>query len=82
MWWVLGFSIASFIPLRYLYPSRSRIMRPLTLAVLAAWLFGFSWSAVRPDPDPLWVWLSLLAPAYYLGLSLLLNVFTLREEQT
>ena len=28
VWWVLGFSIASFIPLRYLYPSRSRILRP------------------------------------------------------
>jgi phosphatidylcholine synthase len=82
LWWILGFSVASFIPLRYLYPSRSRILRPLTLAVLAAWLFGFSWIAVRPDPDPFWVWLSLLAPAYYLGLSLLLNVVTLREEQT
>jgi phosphatidylcholine synthase len=80
--WILGFSIASFIPLRYLYPSRSRVLRPLTLAILAAWLFGFSWIAVRPDPDPFWLRLSLLAPAYYLGLSLLLNVFTPREVQS
>jgi phosphatidylcholine synthase len=79
--WTLVFSVGSLIPLRYLYPSRTPLLRPLTLAVLAVWVFGFSWIAVRPDPDPFWVRLSLLAPAYYLGFSLLLNVYVPRERQ-
>jgi phosphatidylcholine synthase len=74
LWIVLGFAGAVFVPLRYIYPSRTRALRPLSLAVLAAWVIGFSWLAVRPDPSPLWLWISLLGPAYYLGLSFLLNV--------
>jgi phosphatidylcholine synthase len=79
--WVLVFSVGAFIPIRYLYPSRTRFMRPLTLAVLTLWFFGFSWIAVGPDPDPFWLRLSLLAPAYYLGFSLFLNVYTPRESE-
>jgi phosphatidylcholine synthase len=73
LWIVLGFAAAVFVPLRYIYPSRTRALRPLSLAVLGAWVIGFSWLAVRPDPSPLWLWLSLLGPVYYLGLSFLLN---------
>jgi phosphatidylcholine synthase len=71
---VLAFAAGVFVPLRYIYPSRTRALRPLSLAVLAAWVVGFSWLAVRPEPSPLWLWISLLGPAYYLGLSFLLNV--------
>jgi phosphatidylcholine synthase len=71
---VLAFSALVFVPLRYIYPSRTRVLRPLSLAVLAVWILAFSWIAVRPAPDPLWVRLSLAGPTYYLGLSLLLNL--------
>jgi phosphatidylcholine synthase len=80
LWIVLFFSAAVFAPLRYIYPSRTRQLRPLSLAVLGAWTVGFSWLAVRPDPEPAWLWLSLLVgPGYYIGLSLLLNVPRVRE---
>ena len=73
LWIVLGFSALVFVPLVYVYPSRSRTLRPLTLGVLAVWVIGFSWLAVRPDPDPFWVRVSLLGPAYYLAISFALN---------
>ncbi len=67
-------SAGVFVPLRYVYPSRTRMARPLTLAVLGLWVLAISWIGVRPDPDPLWVAVSLLGPAYYLGISLVLNL--------
>ena len=73
--WVLGLSAAIFVPLKYIYPSRTRVLRPLSLAVLAAWVLIFSWLAVRPDPSAAWIWITLvLGPGYYVGLSALLNV--------
>ncbi len=74
IWVTLFLSAAVFVPIRYIYPSRTRILRPLSLAVLGLWVLGFSFIAVRPDPRPLWVWLSLLGPAYYVALSLALNL--------
>lgn len=78
--WVLGLAAAIFVPLKYIYPSRTRIMRPLSLAVLAAWVLIFSWLAVRPDPAHAWLYLTLaLGPGYYCGLSFLLNVPRVRS---
>jgi phosphatidylcholine synthase len=71
---VLVFSAGVFVPLVYVYPSRTRALRPLSIAVLGAWVVGFSWLAVRPDPDPFWVRASLAGPAYYLAVSAWLNV--------
>ncbi|MEE8557217.1 MAG: CDP-alcohol phosphatidyltransferase family protein [Myxococcota bacterium] len=72
---VLVLSFGVFVPLRYIYPSRTRFLRPLSLGVLGAWLLAFSWVGVRPDPDPLVLRWTLFGPAYYLGLSALLNVY-------
>ncbi len=44
--------------------------------MLGAWILAISWIGVRPEPDPVLVWLSLAGPAYYLGISLLLNLQT------
>ncbi len=72
---VLAFSLGVFVPLRYVYPSRTRFLRPLSLGVLGGWVLVCSWVGVRPDPDPDWVLWTLLGPAYYLGISLVLNVY-------
>ena len=72
LWLVLGLSAAVFVPLRYIYPSRTRALRPLTLAVLLVWTLCFSWLAVHLDPDPALVRATLVGPAYYIGASLLL----------
>ena len=79
LWIVLGLSAAVFVPLRYIYPSRTRFLRPLNLSVLFAWVLVVSWIGVRPDPDPVWVRASLLGPAYYIGLSLVLNLPGVRD---
>lgn len=75
LWITLLLSAAVFVPLRYIYPSRTPILRPLSLAVLGLWVIGFSWIAVHPNPDPIALRVSLIGPAYYAGLSLLLNVW-------
>ena len=74
LWITLVLAAAVFVPIRYIYPSRTRVLRPVSLTVLGLWVLGFSWIAVRPDPNPVHLWLSLLGPAYYLALSLALNV--------
>lgn len=76
---VLAFSLGVFVPLRYIYPSRTRFLRPLNLGVLAVWVLVFSWIGVRRNPDPSWVNWTLLGPAYYLGISLVLNVYRPEE---
>lgn len=78
VWLTLLFAALVFVPLRYIYPSRTRELRPLSLAVLGAWVLGFSWIAVRPDPQPFWIWLSLLGPGYYVALSIALHLRHLR----
>jgi phosphatidylcholine synthase len=72
---VLFLSFGVFVPLRYLYPSRTRFLRPLSLAVLGVWVLVIAWIGVRPNPNPEWVRWTLIGPAYYLGLSALLNVY-------
>jgi phosphatidylcholine synthase len=74
---ILVLSGAVFVPLRYLYPSRTRVLRPLTLTVLSLWVVGFFWLAMHPNP--LWLRLSLAGPLYYVGLSLILNLPRLRR---
>lgn len=63
-----------FVPLRYVYPSRTRKARPITLAILVPWMLGFSWIALSEQPPRLWLWVSLLGPAWYYGLSLALHL--------
>ena len=77
----LGLSAAVFVPIRYLYPSRTAVARPLTLAVLGVWAPAFAWVALQPQPDRRWLALSLIGPAYYLGLSLALNLPRWRGER-
>jgi phosphatidylcholine synthase len=62
------------VPIRYVYPSRTVTLRPLTLVLGAAWAVAFVAVIWRlPDPPPWLVWASLLYPVYYLALSLWLT---------
>jgi phosphatidylcholine synthase len=63
-----------FVPIRYVYPSRTVYLRPLTVALGAAWavaLVALIW--LLPAPPPWLVWGSLAYPAYYVALSLWLT---------
>ena len=62
------------VPLGYVYPSRTREFRPLTLTLSAVWLATYAVIVAQlPDPNPLWIGLSVLYLVYYVGLSLLLQ---------
>jgi len=64
-----------FVPIRYVYPSRTPVLRLFTNVI------GSIWSALMllmlwqyPDESRLVMWVSLVFPAYYVGLSLWLHV--------
>jgi phosphatidylcholine synthase len=67
------FSIGVFVPMGWIYPSRTRTLRPLSVSVLAIWTAAFTWLAVQPDPDREALHWSLLGPGYYGVLSLVLD---------
>jgi phosphatidylcholine synthase len=63
-----------FVPIRYVYPSRTVYLRPLTLALGAPWavaLVALIW--LLPAPPAWLVWGSLIYPVYYVALSLWLT---------
>jgi phosphatidylcholine synthase len=71
---LLGLAILVFVPIRYVYPTRTVFLRPLTLALGAVWTIVFVLLIWRlPAPPPALVWGSLAYPAYYVALSLWLT---------
>ena len=68
---ILILSALVFVPLKYLYPSRSPILRGLTNALGMLWgMLVFIMIYQLPEPSFLIALISLLYPAYYLVLSL------------
>jgi phosphatidylcholine synthase len=77
-------SLLVFVPIRYVYPSRTVAFRKLTLTLTALWIASYVTILVQmPDPDPLLRTLSLLYLVYYFGLSLYLSarMFKARPEE-
>jgi len=63
-----------FVPIKYVYPSRTRHLRALTLVLASLWgiaLIGVVWQF--PHPSNWLIGVSLLFVAYYFGLSLFLT---------
>lgn len=68
---ILVLSALVFVPLKYLYPSRSPILRGFTITAGSIWgALVFIMIYTLPQPPKLIVLISLLFPAYYFGLSL------------
>jgi phosphatidylcholine synthase len=68
-------SVLVFVPVRYLYPSRTKALRGLSLALTAVWLVAYAVLLLQvPDPHPIVVALSLAYLGYYVGVSLWLTV--------
>jgi phosphatidylcholine synthase len=64
------FSVLAFVPVGYVYPSRTVTLRPVTLAMTGAWLVAYAVLLVQaPDPQPVWVAVSLAYVVYYVALS-------------
>ena len=71
---VVAFSIAVFVPIRYVYPSRTRVLRPLTIALGLAWGATVLAVLALPGAPPRAVVAASLAfPVYYMLLSLALH---------
>ena len=63
-----------FVPIRYIYPSRTRTLQAPTLLLGAAWAALFTWMIFRlPATDGPWAALSLVFPVWYVALSLYLH---------
>ena len=68
-------TVLVFVPVRYVYPSRTRLLRGLNLALAGTWLVTYAvLLAQYPHPNPIVVALSLGYLVYYVGLSLYLTV--------
>ncbi len=59
--------VFSFIPTRYLYPSKNSFLWKTTWTLGALWFALLVYLLGQADPDLRWVWLSLLFPLYYLA---------------
>ena len=67
-------AVLVFVPLKYVYPSRTRTLQTPTMILGATWAALFTWMIVRlPATDGPWLALSLVFPAWYVGLSLWLH---------
>jgi phosphatidylcholine synthase len=67
-------AVLVFVPLRYIYPSRTRTLQTPTLILGASWAAIFTWMIFRlPDTSGPWTMLSLVFPTWYVGLSLWLH---------
>ncbi len=63
-----------FVPIRYVYPSRTPTLQPLTVTLGAIWgvlMLAMLWQF--PAVSPVMFWASLVFPAYYTVLSLVLH---------
>ena len=71
---LLGLAILVFVPIRYVYPSRTPVLRALTVGLGIVWGFLMIVMLWRmPDVPSVIFWMSLIFPMYYLMLSLVLH---------
>ncbi|MEO7135581.1 MAG: CDP-alcohol phosphatidyltransferase family protein [Vicinamibacterales bacterium] len=67
-------AVLVFVPIRYLYPSRTRTLKVPTLLLGTMWAALFAWMIWRlPAVDGPWTLISFLFPVYYVLLSLWLQ---------
>jgi len=68
-----GLAVLVFVPIRYVYPSQTEALRPLTIGLGVLWAVAVAVIAWRGPAAAAWlIWASLAYPAYYLVLSLVL----------
>jgi phosphatidylcholine synthase len=67
-------SLLVFVPIRYVYPTRTIAFRRLSLSLTALWLISYAVILLEmPEPDPLPLGFSVLYLFYYFGLSFYLS---------
>jgi phosphatidylcholine synthase len=72
---LLAFAVLVFVPIRYVYPSRTVAWRPVTMVIGIAWGVAFlAMLLMYPAVPRSMFWASLAYPVYYFALSLYLGV--------
>ncbi|MHB2017517.1 MAG: CDP-alcohol phosphatidyltransferase family protein [Candidatus Xenobia bacterium] len=70
---VIALSVMVLVPVRYIYPTRTRPLRPLTLVLAYTWGVQVVAQLIWPQLGPAWRWSSLAFPVYYVVASLVLH---------
>jgi phosphatidylcholine synthase len=73
-------ALLTFIPTRYLYPSKNQILWKTSWSLGAVWIALVVFLLAQEEPDQTLVLLSLFYPAYYLLASFYID-WTLRRQQ-
>jgi phosphatidylcholine synthase len=68
-------TVLVFVPVKYVYPSRTGLLRGLNMTLASVWLVSVAVLLLQyPDPHPVAVVLSLAYPVYYTLISVWLTV--------
>jgi phosphatidylcholine synthase len=80
--WLTGLSVAVFVPIKYIYPSRIKkpMLRHFTNYTGLLWAIVVGWAVLNPELAARFhvVPVSLVYPAYYVGLSFLIGGYQRR----
>jgi len=69
-----GLAIGVFVPVRYVYPSRTTTLRPLTVGLGVGWALALLWAIAHLEPRPkALATASLFYVLYYFALSFVLT---------
>jgi phosphatidylcholine synthase len=78
---LLACAVLVFVPVKYLYPSRTRVLRRLNLALAVVWVALCALILLnQPEPHPVVVGLSLGYIAYYVAVSVYLTLTQSRSR--
>jgi phosphatidylcholine synthase len=67
-------AVLVFVPIGYVYPSRTESLQALTLVLTTVWLASYAVLLTQvPDPSPIWLAISIAYVVYYVALSLYLT---------
>lgn len=73
--WLVALAVGVFVPIRYVYPSRTTTLRALTVTLGIAWAVALVYALLHLQPVPRRLVVASLAfPVYYVVLSLVLHV--------
>jgi phosphatidylcholine synthase len=78
---LIALAVLVFVPIRYVYPSRTRTLFVPTMVLGSSWAVLIGILVWRlPATDGPWLMLSLIFPVYYVVLSLWLSAFARRAK--
>ena len=74
-------TVLVFVPVKYVYPSRTKVFRTMNLVSTLIWLAAYAVLLTQmPNPSPIVVGISLAYLVYYAGLSLYLTFWAPRRK--